>query len=215
MERRVAIVGAGICGLLACKYVLQIGFHPIVFEVEDGIGGLWRHTIESTNLQNNKQYYRFSDFPWHSSVQDEYPSNQQVLDYLNSYAENFNIIPCIRFNSRVIHIDYVGVSNEEMESWELWSGNSRPFGSKGTWHITVQDTNNFSTEVHKAEFVILCLGKYSGFPNIPEFPPGQGPEVFKGRVMHSMEYSALDNETAAELIKGKRITIVGSQKSAV
>ncbi|KAJ1440084.1 Flavin monooxygenase FMO [Sesbania bispinosa] len=215
MERRVAIVGAGISGLLACKYVLQIGFHPIVFEVEDGIGGLWRHTIESTKLQNNKQYYRFSDFPWHSSVKDEYPSNQQVLDYLNSYAQNFNIIPCIRFNSRVIHIDYVGVSNEEMESWELWSSNSRPFGSKGTWHITVQDTNSFSTEVHKAEFVILCLGKYSGFPNIPEFPPGQGPEVFKGRVMHSMEYSALDNETAAELIKGKRITIVGSQKSAV
>ena len=147
MERRVAIIGAGISGLLACKYILEKGFHPIVFEVEDGVGGQWRHTIESTKLQNNKITFQFSDFPWHSSVKEENPSSQQVLDYLNSYAEHFSLIPYIRFNSKVVHIEYVGESSEQMKSWELWGGNGRPFSSKGTWHIAVQDTKNFSTEV--------------------------------------------------------------------
>lgn len=148
MERRVAIVGAGISGLLACKYVLQIGFHPVVFEADDDMGGLWRHTIETTKLQNPKETFQFSDFPWDSSVKEDCPSSQQLLDYLNSYAQHFSIVPYIRFNSKVIDIDYVGESDEEMNSWELWNGNSIPFGTKGTWHITVEDTKNFSPQVY-------------------------------------------------------------------
>jgi len=81
--------------------------------------------------------------------------------------------------------------------------------------IIIDQIAHLYEQVHKADFVILCIGKYSGFPNIPEFPPGKGPEVFNGRVMHSMDYSNLDNETAAEFIKRKKITIIGSQKSGL
>jgi dimethylaniline monooxygenase (N-oxide forming) len=133
MEKNVAIVGAGISGLLACKYVLEIGFHPIVYEADDEIGGIWRHTIQSTKLQTNKESFQFSDFPWDSSVKEDCPSNQHVLHYVNSYAQHFSIIPYIRFNSKVIDIDYVGIgqSNEDINSWELWSGNGSPFSTKG------------------------------------------------------------------------------------
>lgn len=38
--------------------------------------------------------------------------------------------------------------------------------------------------------------------------------MFDGRVMHSMDYSNLDNASAAALLKGKRVTVFGSGKTA-
>ncbi|XP_065848874.1 probable flavin-containing monooxygenase 1 [Euphorbia lathyris] len=215
MGKRIAIIGAGSSGLMSCKYVLQKGFDPIIFEAEEGIGGVWRHTIESTKLQNSKETYQFSDLGWPASVNDKHPSHSQVVMYLQSYAKHFGILPYIRLNSRVVSIEYVGGSYEEMKSWLLWNGNGNPFGSHGKWHITVQHIKDGTQQVYQAEFVILCMGLYSGFPNIPEFLPNQGPQAFHGEVMHSMQYAAMDAQTALKFIKGKRITIIGSKKTAL
>ncbi|KAK4431803.1 putative flavin-containing monooxygenase 1 [Sesamum alatum] len=215
MEKRVAIIGAGISGLLACKYAASRGFNPVVLEAEEQVGGLWNHTIESTRLQNVKEFFQFSDFPWPSSVQEALPTNAQLLEYLQSYARHFELLPYIKFNCKVISVDYVGECEEEMQSWELWGGSGKAFGSKGKWNLKVLHTKQDSLEDYVSEFVVICTGRFSGLPEIPTFPPGHGPEVFSGKVLHSMDYSAMDNASAAEFIKGKRIAVIGSGKSAV
>jgi dimethylaniline monooxygenase (N-oxide forming) len=67
------------------------------------------------------------------------------------------------------------------------------------------------SQVYQVDFLILCIGRHSGTPNILEFR-ANGPELFKGKILHSLDYSYMDN--VAEFVKGKHVTIVGSGKSA-
>ena len=116
------IIGAGISGLMACKNLLEKGIKPVVFEGRSEIGGVWcSQTLGSTKLQTPKNYYQFSDFPWPSSIKENFPHHTQVLDYIRAYAHHFNLLPCIKFNTKVVGIDYVCVDGGAKDSSWKWN----------------------------------------------------------------------------------------------
>lgn len=49
---------------------------------------------------------------------------------------------------------------------------------------------------------------------MPKFPYNKGPEVFKGKALHTIEYCKLDNESTTDLVKGKKVVVIGFKKSA-
>lgn len=217
-----AIVGAGTSGLAVCKHLLARGFRPVVFEAGAAVGGLWTRTLASTRLQSPAAVYRFSDFPWPEST-DAYPRSAQVAAYLAVYARRFGVLERVRFRSTVVSAEHVGDGGCEdaADGWDRWNGNGEAFGDgTGVWRLTVRhchgepEPEKTTTEVCEFDFLILCVGRFSGVPNVPAFPPGRGPEAFKGRVLHSMELSDMGHADAAALLKGKRVAVVGSGKSA-
>ncbi|XP_078150220.1 putative flavin-containing monooxygenase 1 [Carex rostrata] len=213
-KKLVGIIGAGVSGLSACKQALDGGFKPVVFESTTDIGGVWAHTPASTKLQSSSDSYQFSDFPWPENVMEPHPNNFQVMNYLRSYVDRFGLRQCIKFEHRVVSIKYVGSTEEEMAVWEYWAKNGEAFGcGQGKWHITVEHQKKIET--YEMDFVILAIGRFSGTPNIPTFPEGQGTDVFGGMVIHAMDYSNMDNAEAKEFIRDKLVTVVGFQKSAV
>ncbi|KAM0002638.1 putative flavin-containing monooxygenase [Helianthus debilis subsp. tardiflorus] len=211
-KKQVVIVGAGISGLLACRYCLSKGFNPTVFDFESGIGGVWAKTIKTTRLQAPKDLYQFSDFPWPDSVVDVFPTHQQMLEYFHSYATRFDLMPHIKPQSRVSSISYDGPSSQ---AWSLWNGIGKMSSSKGKWNVTVTDTRTANTQVYIADFVILCLGRFKDVPNMPKFPVGKGPEIFQGKAIHSMEYAAMDDDKAEAFVKGKKVVVVGFGKTGL
>ncbi|OMO67066.1 Dimethylaniline monooxygenase, N-oxide-forming [Corchorus capsularis] len=216
---KVGIIGAGISGIAAAK---QLSNHnPIVFEATDSIGGVWKHcSFASTKLQTPRCDFEFSDYPWPQRDNSNFPSYLEILDYLHGYATHFDVLKYIKFNSRVVEIRYIGDKSEEfgpkIDHDVVSPGEFGPLlNGHPVWEVTVETHPSKTLEKYTFELLVVCIGKYGDIPRMPIFPPNKGQEVFGGKVMHTLEYSKLDKEAARELLKGKKVAVVGYKKSAI
>ena len=87
----VAIIGAGVSGLAAARYLKSQGFSPTIFEAHDDLGGQWnRHNARSAvwpEMRTNTARFvtRFSDLQYPAGT-SMFPRNGEVLDHLNRFA---------------------------------------------------------------------------------------------------------------------------------
>ncbi|OIW19340.1 hypothetical protein TanjilG_03474 [Lupinus angustifolius] len=212
---KIGIIGAGVSGIAAAKQLSHR--NPIVFEASDSIGGVWRHcSYNSTKLQSHRRDYEFTDFQWNDRDNSDFPSHLEILDYLESYAEHFNVLKNIKFNSKVVEIRFISNNKEASDFGGLT--HDRDYGKllsgHPVWEVAVQ-TNESDIQWFSFEFLVICIGKYGDIPNIPTFASNKGPEIFKGKVMHTLDYCKLDKEGTTQLLKGKKVVVVGSKKSGL
>jgi dimethylaniline monooxygenase (N-oxide forming) len=209
---RVAIIGGGISGLAAAK---QLAAHdPVVFEATPSIGGVWKHCVyRSTRLQTPRPDYEFSDYSWRNRDDPTFPTHAEIIEYLEGYADTFGLWRYIMFGAKVVDIKFLGGGGGFTE---LWSGTGgEPLQGKPMWEVGVATAGSDTVQYYQFEFVVMCAGKYGDVPRMPVFPPGKGPEVFRGQVMHSLDYCKLSEEETVELMRGKKVVVVGYKKSAI
>lgn len=106
MRENVAIIGAGIAGLAAARYLQSQCFTPTLFEAHSDLGGQWnRHSANSgvwPEMRTNTAKFvtKLSDVQYPDSV-SLFPRNGEVLDMINDFVDLHQLRPLINFGARV------------------------------------------------------------------------------------------------------------------
>jgi dimethylaniline monooxygenase (N-oxide forming) len=180
---RIAIIGAGVAGLSTARQLIAEGFDCTLFERNSELGGVWSDGYLNFGVQVQRELYEFPDWPLPEDTPNFTPG-PIIQEYLQAYADHFEISPRIRFDTRVSHLAETG---------------SPEVG----WTVSTETSNGTNEEIF--DRVVICIGLYSNRPNIPEFP---GREEFEGEVIHNSRLKS------AEQLKDRCVAVVGFGKSA-
>ncbi len=159
----VAIVGAGMSGLLAAHRLHQAGIDYVILEKNDDVGGTWldnRYPGCRVDVPNHLYSYSFAqsrDWPQSFSPRDV------LLDYFRRCADDLELTKNVRFGTEVVAAAF------EEES--------------GGWVLTLR-TDDGAEETLEANVLISAVGQLNR-PNIPDIP---GRASFSGPWFHSARW---------------------------
>ena len=183
--QKVAIIGAGPCGLAVCKSLGESGIDYECFEASEKLGGIWnvQHGgggYASLHSNTSNPNMAFSDFPF---AEDEptFLNAAQMASYFNRYADHFGLREHIRLSSRVARADPM---------------------ANGGWSLQLDNG-----EQHQFTSLVVAAGQYSW----PHAPHQSIPGNFSGEQLHVHEY--FDVQSPLDL-RGKRVMVVGLGTSA-
>ena len=136
--REVVIIGAGWSGLLACKSMFEEGLTAVTLEKRPDVGGLWNYTddpsiitvMKNTKTTSSSTVTEMSDFPMPEKI-GQFPKQEDVLSYLKSYCDAFDLWPHIHLGHCVIEITK----------------------ADKFWHVRCENEQLF-----ESKFLIICTG---------------------------------------------------------
>ncbi|MGW1209282.1 flavin-containing monooxygenase [Streptomyces sp. NPDC002499] len=183
---RIAIIGAGVAGLVTAKVLTQAGHRIDVLEKAPDVGGVWSRTrrYPGVTTQSPKAQYSFSDFPMPADF-PEWPDGAQIQSYLADYTAHFGLEPALRLSTEVISAEPT---------------------DEGTWSVESRDaTGAHTTEIYDQLVVangVFCEPAVPKFAGLTEFIAAGG-QVCAGTEFHD-----------AEQARDRNVLVVGYGKSA-
>ncbi|XP_019244938.1 PREDICTED: flavin-containing monooxygenase FMO GS-OX5-like isoform X2 [Nicotiana attenuata] len=186
-SRKVAVIGAGVAGLVTARELQRSGHKVTVFEKSAQLGGTWaynpktetdplgldpnREIIHSSlykSLRTNlpRQLMSFNDYPFNDENGKliHFPGHEEVLKFLTEFAKDFGITELIRFNAEVVRVRRV---EYEEDRW-----------------VVEWKSDELSSEEEVFDSVVICNGHYT-IPKVANIP---GINNWPGKQMHSHNY---------------------------
>ncbi|WP_317930483.1 flavin-containing monooxygenase [Halioxenophilus sp. WMMB6] len=185
MEKKVIVVGAGLSGLAVLKELLEAGLDVTCYEMNSDIGGVFSDmaSYDSVMLTVSNHFMAYSDYmPYEEPTR--FWTRKEYKDYLDRYAEHFDLRKHIRFGYKLLQVE-------------------DPEGSC-TLHFV---SNDGETITEQCDNAVICSGQFQE-PNIPMLP---GLDTFDGEILHSSTYT---NVEQCQHLKDKNILFFGLGESA-
>ncbi|CAL9082795.1 unnamed protein product [Musa acuminata var. zebrina] len=155
------IVGAGPSGLAVGACLKEHGVPFVILERSNSIASLWRNrTYDRLKLHLPKQFCQLPKLPFPVDF-PEYPTKDQFIDYLESYAARFELNP--QFNE---------------------TAQSAKFDDTcGMWRVRTAASSNAEVE-YICQWLVVATGENAECV-IPEM---EGLKEFGGQVIHASDY---------------------------
>ncbi|KAG0460102.1 hypothetical protein HPP92_023230 [Vanilla planifolia] len=181
------VVGAGPSGLAVAASLRRLSVPSLIIERSDGIAHLWRHcAYDRLSLHLPKHFCELPHLRFPANYHT-YPSKAEFVDYLQAYAEHFDLHPVFRCEAVAARYD--------------------PTASM--WRVSTVHGSCEGEEEVKVEYLSPWLVVATGENAERVVPEVKGMEVFKGGVLHSSEYrNGLDYE-------GKKVLVLGCGNSGM
>ncbi|MDJ0633326.1 MAG: NAD(P)-binding domain-containing protein [Xenococcaceae cyanobacterium MO_188.B29] len=108
------IIGAGFVGLGMAQALQEAGILYDQVDASDRLGGNWYHGVyETAHIISSRKVTQFTNFPMPEDYPD-FPSAQNMLDYINAFVDHFNLRKQIEFNRKVNYVRPI-----ENNFWEV------------------------------------------------------------------------------------------------
>ena len=159
---RVAVIGAGMSGILAAHRLTQAGCTVTVFEKNDQIGGTWLENSYPgcrVDVANHLYAYSFGERP---NWQNNQSTRSELLSYFQAVAADTGVTPLVRCSTTVTSLFF----SEEASTW------------------SVQTSGPQGQSAMEVDLVISSVGQLN-HPKIPDLP---GIESFQGRDFHTARW---------------------------
>lgn len=120
------IIGAGFIGLGIAEALKTAGISYDQVDASDDVGGNWHHGVyETAHIISSKKITQFTHYPMPEDYPD-FPSAQNMRDYLQSFADHFDLRQHIQLNCTVQYVRPV-----ENNLWEVTLDNNKTRLYKG------------------------------------------------------------------------------------
>lgn len=224
--KRVAIIGAGPCGLSAAKYLLaEKSFDTItIFEQQAEVGGVWYYSAKPSSTLHVPQVSPFC--PPDPPIQPKdggapvFPSPMYELLHTNipgplmQYGDQAFPEGSLIFPSRSVVQDYLVDYSREIRhlikfSTQVNSVALRREGGKDQWDVKTESLIDGQTVEETYDAVVVASGHYSmtfmpDVKNIREFH-----QAHPGVITHSKTYRVPEDYA------GKKVVVVGNAASGL